>query len=74
MDNNCVTGPWLLYLVEAARGLRSEPCCISVPTANQKLLASVKSFWTVVPVSMQGCGLAHSTGENRATAPPGSHF
>ena len=30
--------------VEAARGLRSDPCCISVPTANQKLLARVKSF------------------------------
>ena len=33
-------------LVEAALGLRSEPCCIRVPTANQKLLARVKSFWT----------------------------
>ena len=31
-------------LVEAALGLRSEPCCIRVPTANQKLLARVKSF------------------------------
>ena len=34
-------------LVEAALGLRSEPCCMRVPTVNQKLLARVKSFWTV---------------------------
>ena len=48
-------------------GLRSDPCCMSVPTVNQKLLASVKSFWTTNPVSTQGCGADHSAGENLAT-------
>ena len=52
--------------VEAALGLRSEPCCIRVPTANQKLFARVKSFWTTNPVSTHGWGLAHSIGENLA--------
>ena len=30
--------------VETARGLMSEPCCISVPTTNQKAWESVKVF------------------------------
>ena len=36
---------------------------------DQKLLASVKSFCSVVPEpgSRQGCGAAHSAGEKRAT-------
>ena len=54
-------------LVEAARGFRSDPCCIRVPTVNQKLFARVKSFCTTNPVSTQGWGLDHSIGENLRT-------
>ena len=50
-------------------GLRSDPCCMRVPTVNQKLLARVKSFCTTYPVSTQGCGADHSFGENLCNNP-----
>lgn len=46
--------------VEMARGLMSEPCCISVPTENQKLLDRSKVFCTVSVSGLQGWGLYHS--------------
>ena len=54
----------LLCLIFHYLGLRSDPCCMRVPTVNQKLLARVKSFCTTYPVSTQGWGADHSFGEN----------
>jgi len=52
--------------VDTARGLMSEPCCIRVPTQNQKLLDNVNVFSTVSVSGLHGCGLYHSYGLNRA--------
>lgn len=42
-------------------GLRSDPCCMSVPIVNQKELESVKSFcMTSLLLSWHGLGECHS--------------
>ena len=53
--------------VDTARGLMSEPCCISVPTANQNAFDSVKMFSSSALSGLHGCGLYHSYGLNRAS-------
>ena len=42
------------YLVEMALGLTSQPCCMSVPTANQKLLERVNTFSTTSESPLHG--------------------
>lgn len=41
----------VMRTTSATFGFRSEPCCISVPMANQKLLAIVKSFSNISSVA-----------------------
>lgn len=41
-------------------GLRSDPCCMSVPMVNQKELESVKSFCMTSLLSWHGLGECHS--------------
>ena len=53
--------------VLTARGLISDPCCISVPTQNHKLLDNVNVFSTVSVSGLHGCGLYHSYGLNLAS-------
>jgi len=53
--------------VDTALGLMSDPCCISVPTQNQKLLDNVNVFSTVSVSGLHGWGLYHSYGLNRAS-------
>lgn len=48
-------------------GLRSLPCCISVPTVNQKLLARVNSL------TVLGRGMSSLSGSNALTWPPWWH-
>lgn len=49
-------------------GLRSLPCCISVPTVNQKLLARVNSL------TVLSRGMSSLSGSNALTWPPWSHW
>ena len=49
-------------LVETALGLMSLPCCMSVPTANQKAFDNVNTFSTTSVSGLHGCGLYHSYG------------
>lgn len=53
-------------LVDTARGFMSDPCCINVPTQNQKLFDNVNVFSTVSVSGLHGWGLYHSYGLKRA--------
>lgn len=52
--------------VDTALGLMSDPCCIKVPTANQNALDNVNMFSSTALSGLQGWGLYHSYGLNRA--------
>ena len=54
------------YLPEPDAGATSDPCCIRVATVNQKLFAKLNIFSTSSGSSIQGYGLSHSYGVNRA--------
>ena len=47
-------------------GATSEPCCISDPMVNQKLLAKLNWFSNSSGSSMHGYGLSHSKGDSLA--------
>ena len=55
------------HLVEIAMGATSDPCCMSDPMVNQKLLARLNWFSTSSGSSTHGYGLSHSYGEKRAS-------